>query len=37
VEALCEQGYLMPHLAMWLPNALFGSAGFFMTYKLCAS
>jgi lipopolysaccharide export system permease protein len=37
VEALCQQGYLLPILAMWIPNAIFGSAGFFMTYKLCAS
>lgn len=37
VVALCEEGYLIPSLAMWLPNAVFGCAGFFMTYKLCAS
>jgi lipopolysaccharide export system permease protein len=37
VEALCQQGYLVPQLAMWFPNAFFGSAGLLMTYKLCAS
>ena len=36
-EALSLQGYLEPTLAMWIPNALFGSVGFYLTYKVCVS
>jgi len=36
-EALSLQGYLDPSVAMWIPNALFGSIGFYLTYKVCAS
>ncbi|MGE5307980.1 MAG: LptF/LptG family permease [Deltaproteobacteria bacterium] len=36
-EALALQGYLDPVAAMWIPNILFACAGFYMTYKLCAS
>ncbi|MDD5155751.1 MAG: LptF/LptG family permease, partial [Candidatus Omnitrophica bacterium] len=36
-EALSLQGYVNPHLAMWIPNIVFGSIGAIMTYKLCVS
>ncbi len=36
-EALAIEGHLPPALALWLPNIIFGSAGSFLMYKLCAS
>jgi len=35
-EALSLQGYLDPQLALWIPNAVFGSLGLYLTYRLCA-
>jgi lipopolysaccharide export system permease protein len=35
-EALSLRGYLDPKLALWIPNAMFGSIGFYLTYRLCA-
>ncbi len=35
-EALSLQGYLIPQLAMWLPNLIIGSIGAFLTFRLCA-
>ncbi|MFC1594545.1 LptF/LptG family permease [Candidatus Omnitrophota bacterium] len=34
-EALSLQLFLDPVLAMWLPNAIFGSIGLILLYKLC--
>lgn len=36
-EALGIQGRINPWIAMWIPNALFGCIGGFLTYRLCAS
>ncbi len=36
-EALSLQGYLPPIIAMWIPNALLGTIGGILTYRLCAS
>lgn len=36
-EALGMEGRLPPHIAMWLPNIIFGSIGAFLTYRLCES
>jgi LPS export ABC transporter permease LptF len=35
-EALTMQGITDPHIALWLPNALLGSAGLYLTFRLCA-
>jgi lipopolysaccharide export system permease protein len=35
-ETLALRGYLPPHISLWLPNAVFGSLGLLMTYRLCA-
>ena len=34
-NALSLQGYLMPALAMWLPNLFFGIIGLFLLVKIC--
>ncbi len=34
-EALSLEGYVSPYLAMWIPNAVLGSIGAIMTYRLC--
>lgn len=36
-EALAIQGHLPAGLAIWLPNIIFGVAGSYLTFKLCAS
>ncbi|MBU1727103.1 MAG: LptF/LptG family permease, partial [Candidatus Omnitrophica bacterium] len=35
--ALGIEGFILPQISMWIPNALFGVLGGFLTYKLCAS
>ncbi len=35
-EALSLQGYLIPQFAMWIPNAVMGAIGVFLTFRLCA-
>lgn len=35
-EAFSLQGYIFAPLAMWLPNILLGTAGLFLTYRVCA-
>jgi lipopolysaccharide export system permease protein len=35
-EALSLQGYLDPTIAMWLPNAVVGSIGTYLLYRVCA-
>lgn len=35
-EALSLQGHLEPHIAMWMPNFIFGAIGTFLTYRICA-
>lgn len=35
-EALALQGYMDPATALWIPNAIFGGLGAFLTYRLCA-
>lgn len=35
-EALSLQGYLIPQLAMWIPNSIMGAIGAILIYKLCA-
>ncbi len=34
-NALSLQGYLMPALAMWLPNLILGIVGIFLVIKIC--
>ena len=34
-EALSLEGHVNPNIAMWIPNALLGAVGAFLTYKLC--
>lgn len=36
-EALAMQDMVNPWVIMWLPNALFGAIGAFLTFKLCVS
>ena len=35
-NALSLQGYLLPELAMWLPNLIFGTVSLFLLVKICA-
>ena len=35
-ETLALRGYLPPAISLWIPNAVFGSLGLIMTYRLCA-
>ncbi len=35
-EALSMQGYANPMIAMWIPNAILGTIGAILTYRLCA-
>jgi lipopolysaccharide export system permease protein len=35
-EALSLQGYLVPQIAMWIPNIITGTIGALLTYRLCA-
>lgn len=35
-KGLSLQGLLSPHIAMWIPNILFGALGVILTYRLCA-
>lgn len=35
-EALSLQGYLVPQVAMWLPNIIMGTIGLILTRRLCA-
>ena len=34
-NALALQGYLLPALAIWLPNLIFGIVGLFLVFKIC--
>jgi len=36
-ETLSLQGFIAPWAAMWLPNAILGLLGVFLTYRLCVS
>lgn len=36
-ETLSLQGYIMPTIALWLPNLILGIIGGILTYRLCAS
>jgi lipopolysaccharide export LptBFGC system permease protein LptF len=36
-EAMAMERFLPPQYIMWLPNAVFGAIGGFLTYRICAS